>query len=1163
MREFGAPFDIQAVMRTVGPSACSRGLAYFESGAVLSLFSGLDDGDLVLIATVQGSELQPYSVTVYPGDALWEEARGGSSRVVGECTCPVGVNCKHVAAVMFAAGRMRPSGDVDAGAGAGAGAYAAGVGLGGQVADWELALNLRESGRGSARPDPPRVALLIEPRTRGGGQLALSMRPVLLGDRGRWVRSGISWRDMTYPSNHFPEGPVSLLKEILTQLGSGNAYYRSDPTTIDLVTFPSPRIWSVLGEARAASMPLISSVEGTAVELAQEIAQAGLDIHAEADADGRAEANANGRADVGVGVGAAAWSLRPEITVGGVPIESDMTLFGEPAHGVAWLTAPGEAGSTGNFDTGPTGDSDANFGVGPVGSVGSVGSDGARAASADGAAQILHLARLVRPLEAAPRRLISMSTPVTVPGADQRRFIRDYLPVIMSHLAVASRDGSVDLPRMQPGRLVMTVRRDRERLATVSWQWRYIWDSEPIYIPLGAADCPELRDADAEGALLATVLNIVHGILPLSRRGALGRELVPNATLSALDAVRFARNVVPKLSALDGVDTDISDDALAFREATAAPVVTVSGSVTTHTDWLGLTVTISVDGQEVPFADVFRALATGQELLVLPSGTYFLVDLPELQHLRALIEESWSLADRESESLPTSRYNASLWAELDAMGVLDEQARAWSASIRDLARISEIPSPPPPVDFTATLRPYQQAGYTWLSFLFDHQLGGVLADDMGLGKTVQSLAMMCRARAEKPGAAPFLVVAPTSVVPNWADEAGRFAPRLKAVQIMATEARRGAPLAEACAGADIVITSYALFRLEYEAYEAISWSGLLLDEAQQIKNHLGKGYRCARGLSVPFKVAITGTPMENNLMELWAMFSIVAPGLLGTPTQFAERYRNPIERGQDSERLVQLRRRIRPLLMRRTKSEVVSDLPPKTEQIMELELGPKHRRAYQRFLQRERRKVLGLIGDMDRNRFQIFRSLTLLRQAALDVALVDPDQESPPSTKLDALMELVESAAAEGHRMLVFSQFTRFLARARDRLDAASVSYCYLDGRTRNRAAVLDDFRSGSAPVFLISLKAGGVGLNLTEADYCVLTDPWWNPATEQQAIDRTHRIGQTKPVMVYRLVAKDTIEDKVMALSARKAALVASVMADGGIGTTGLTAADVRGLLD
>jgi SNF2 family DNA or RNA helicase len=311
-------------------------------------------------------------------------------------------------------------------------------------------------------------------------------------------------------------------------------------------------------------------------------------------------------------------------------------------------------------------------------------------------------------------------------------------------------------------------------------------------------------------------------------------------------------------------------------------------------------------------------------------------------------------------------------------------------------------------------------------------------------------------------------------------------------------------------------------------------------------------------------MAITGTPMENNLMELWSLLSVTAPGLFPSPSRFTDYYRTPIEKDRDVERLDQLRRRVRPLMLRRTKQQVLADLPDKQEQVIELELNPRHNRLYQTYLQRERQKVLGLLGDLAGNRFEIFRSLTLLRQASLDVALVDPKHGGKvPSTKLDAMLEQVAGIVGEGHRTLVFSQFTRFLDSARRRLDDAGIRYCYLDGSTRDRAAVVAQFKNGEAPVFLISLKAGGFGLNLTEADYCILLDPWWNPATEAQAVDRVHRIGQTKKVMVYRLVAKDTIEQKVMALKAAKGALFDSVMRDGAFGSASLNAADIRSLLE
>jgi SNF2 family DNA or RNA helicase len=337
---------------------------------------------------------------------------------------------------------------------------------------------------------------------------------------------------------------------------------------------------------------------------------------------------------------------------------------------------------------------------------------------------------------------------------------------------------------------------------------------------------------------------------------------------------------------------------------------------------------------------------------------------------------------------------------------------------------------------------------------------------------------------------------------------------------------------------------------------------VLLDEAQFVKNYRAKTYQSARRLRSDFKLAITGTPLENNLMELWALLSITAPGLFPHPDRFSEFYRRPIERAQDPLLMGRLRRRISPLMLRRTKERVASELPPKQEQIVEVVLQPKHMRIYQTHLQRERQKVLGLIDDLDRNRFTILRSLTLLRQLSLDPSLVDDIHAGVPASKIEVLCEQLGELVAEGHSGLVFSQFTGFLSKVRARLEEEDIDYAYLDGRTRNRSAAVERFRSGRVPVFLISLKAGGFGLNLPEADYCFLLDPWWNPATEAQAIDRTHRIGQTKTVLVYRLVARDTIEEKVMELKERKEQLFAAMFGDDALAAVPLSVTEIRALV-
>jgi SNF2 family DNA or RNA helicase len=641
------------------------------------------------------------------------------------------------------------------------------------------------------------------------------------------------------------------------------------------------------------------------------------------------------------------------------------------------------------------------------------------------------------------------------------------------------------------------------------------------------------------------------------------------AVLRNVAAARFTTDALPVLEQLEHLRIVTAGPAPDYSELTDSPLISVSTKGTDDGDWFDLGVTVTLGGEDVPFDQLFRALAAGEEHLMLSSGSYFRLDQPEFLQLRRLIEEARALQDHEGP-LRISRYQAGVWDELEELAAITEQANSWRRSVGGLLRFSELLDVPLPAGLNASLRPYQQDGFNWLAFLWEHGLGGVLADDMGLGKTLQAIALICQAknridapRKDETARLPFLVVAPTSVVPNWTAEIGRFAPGLRVTAVTDTLQRSGTDLAALTAGSDVVVVSYTLFRLDYEAYAAQQWAGLMLDEAQFVKNPATKASQNARRFPAPFKLAITGTPMENNLMELWSMFAITAPGLFPSSKNFADYYQKPVEKDGDAEKLAQLRRRIRPLMMRRTKELVAKDLPAKQEQVLELDLAPRHRTIYQRHLQRERQKVLGLLDDMDKNRFAIFKSLTTLRRLSLDASLVDEKYGSVPSSKLDALLEQLGDIVAEGHRALIFSQFTGFLGKAAARLDAEGIQYAYLDGKTRRRGQVIEQFKSGSTPVFLISLKAGGFGLNLTEADYVFLLDPWWNPASEAQAVDRTHRIGQTRNVMVYRLVAKDTIEEKVMALKEKKAKLFTAVLDDDAMFSSALSAEDVRGLFD
>ncbi|MGB3442346.1 MAG: SNF2-related protein [Actinophytocola sp.] len=733
---------------------------------------------------------------------------------------------------------------------------------------------------------------------------------------------------------------------------------------------------------------------------------------------------------------------------------------------------------------------------------------------------------------------------ITVPGTGLEKFTDEYYPRLRRLATVVSSDGSFTPPEISPPTLVLhAVYGDGHRLE-LWWEWAYrIGDRRAHTAPEGPVTAH--RDLAGESALLADLDD-----LPLERFGLRhGRRLKPGR-VRGIDTMLFTTEVLPLLDR-PGVLVEAVGEPPGYREVGDSLTIGLSATAMAgESDWFDLGVTIRAEDREVPFLDVFLALARDRSHLLLPDGAYFSLEKPELRALRDLIEEARSLHEASDGTLRISRYQAGLWDELTQLGVVERQAAAWKRAVNGLLSIESVPEVPVPATLTATLRPYQVDGFQWLAFLWAHRLGGILADDMGLGKTLQSLALICHADAD----APFLIVAPTSVVGNWAAEAARFAPGLR----VATVTKRGQPLD---ADADVVVTSYTLLRLDVEAYAAATWAGLIMDEAQYTKNHQSKVYQCLRRVPAEAKFAITGTPMENNLMELWSLTSITAPGLFPSPARFKDYYARPIEKENDTELLARLRRRVRPLMKRRTKEQVAKDLPPKLEQVLEVDLHPRHRKLYQTVLQRERQKVLGLLDDMDRNRFSILSSLTALRRLCLHAGLVDDEHAGMPSAKVDALVEQLRDVIDGGHRALVFSQFTGFLSIVRARLAAEGVEYCYLDGRTRNRADVLARFKDGAAPVFLISLKAGGFGLNLTEADYCFLLDPWWNPATEAQAVDRTHRIGQSRNVMVYRLIARDTVEEKVVALQRRKAQLFTNVMDDGEIFGPALTAEDVRGL--
>ena len=993
----------------------------------------------------------------------------------------------------------------------------------------------------------------------------LGARPMVMGKKGKWIRGSLTWDNLSWTPGTYNRGHRKILNALYALSATGQRYYSYTDHWLYLDNFENKALWDLLHEAQLSGLPLVCATDAqNPVLLSPTPAALEVDIR---------------RDDEGL-------LLTPLLVLNErLHRGAEFGFIGDPAHGAYTFTAPADPLATGR-----------QLVLAPV--------------TAQVSSEI---------------RALAVTGGFDIPADDEAAFLADYYPFLQQKLALTSHDGSFELPKTARPQLAVTISHQTDARITLAWEWQYVApaDTSPatgtaasddqaapagipaaatsaVVVGTGAADATEIvgaaaaeqpvlyrhplrptpgdtrfRDLTREADTLREVERTIASFAALWQPATpiSPARLLEHSELRGAVMINFLERSVPQLTEA-GIVVQVSADAPSYREADEAPVISLATTESTDTrDWFDLAVTVTIEGEDIPFDDLFRALATDQDLMILDSGTYFSLDRPELQQLRRLIEEARGLQESHAGTLGLSRFQADLWDELQLLGVVAEQAATWRSAVEGLSESAPIAERPLPPAVHATLRAYQQTGFDWLSFLYDHQLGGVLADDMGLGKTLQAIALIAHARDSQrardsenaqEGAArkPFLVVAPTSVVSNWATECARFAPDLATAAITQTAGKRGSSLQDVMGEADVVITSYTLFRLDFEEYDTQDWAGLLLDEAQFVKNHQSKAHVCARRLRTPFKLAITGTPMENNLMELWSLLSITAPGLFPSPSRFADYYRKPIETDADGERLAQLRRRIRPFMLRRTKAEVASDLPEKQEQVLELDLHPRHRKVYDMHLARERQKVLGLIEDMNANRFEIFRSLTMLRQLSLDASLYDAKYDSVPSTKLDALLELLEDTVAEGHRTLIFSQFTQYLGKARDRLDAAGISYSYLDGKTRNRAKAIRDFQEGSSSVFLLSLKAGGFGLNLTEADYVILLDPWWNPATEAQAVDRVHRIGQTKNVMVYRLVSKDTIEEKVMALKATKARLFESVMTDGAPAGTALTAADIRELL-
>jgi len=575
--------------------------------------------------------------------------------------------------------------------------------------------------------------------------------------------------------------------------------------------------------------------------------------------------------------------------------------------------------------------------------------------------------------------------------------------------------------------------------------------------------------------------------------------------------------------------------------------------------WFDLQFDLSTgSGERFSAAEVQRMLQSGQNHVRLKSGKVAVFNSSLVDDFQSVLRDC-NPQQRQPGSYRIAKAHAGyLEAAAAGAGFTVNAAanwRQWAQSQQGKVEITPLPLG----NLEGVLRNYQKHGTAWLNFLGSNGLGGILADDMGLGKTLQALAYL----RSQPG--PSLVVCPSSLVFNWQREAEKFTPERKVLVLEgAQRARRFAEIPEA----DLVLTSYPLLRRDAERYRQFAFSTVILDEAQHIKNPDTQNAQAAGMLRAARKFILTGTPVENSVRDIWSLMNFVMPGYLGDRDDFRERYELPIARQNDKETLARLAKRLRPFLLRRRKQEVAADLPQKLENVAYCELTEAQKEVYAALLQGARAQIDEATGEKNAGRAQMLMltALLRLRQASCDLRLLDKEGATATkaaSGKMELFNELLQEAVDGGHRVLVFSQFVSMLTLLRRELEGQGIAYCYLDGQTRDRMEEVDRFQNGDAPVFLISLKAGGVGLNLTAADTVIHFDPWWNPAVEAQATDRAHRIGQKNVVTAYKLISRGTVEEKILNLQRKKREIIDAAIENEEPLMEGLTMEEIRGLLE
>ncbi len=1082
------------IRQAVSAGSFDTAQRYFRTRRVLAV---AENADGVIEAQVQGTERRPYQQTI-----VLHRLAGGRTRIDGDCTCFVGHNCKHVAAALLAFRHQAKSPPL--------------------------------MGRNSNLPQPARPAEAAIP-----------------GDIMAWLRSLEAAQDV-----ESEEYPPTVRKRLLYVLGR-DAF---GGPVVNLQTIELRRDDSIAGLPRpqtvrslTGSQPhkFLRPSDKAILRRLPQYAATGLIEEVVATlraiiATGRGRWdrwNGPSLAEAEPVPGRIAWSLsddaRQRATLDLPPPLLPLRLS------VPWYVNP---------DTGAVGPVDTDL-----------------------------PARLVNAMLASPwlppeladkvRGEITRRVPNhTVPPPASFAAPEELRAPLLPRLCLVAGTLPIDPAAVAAGRYAAPAATPYPiPLARLEWCYG------PVTLPFQARPAVLVQDgrllrvvrdnaaeAEAERALRDLQFRpVAQHVPPHLRRSEPNEFMLLDADPGAW--IEFMLHDLPQLRDA-GWRIDVADD-FPVRIAPEAGEILVDLREGSGIDWFDLDLGVMVDGTRISLVPALLDLIAGNGLarrgqpdeaedmmpvlLPLPDGRLLPVPFARLQPFLGPLLELFDPAsiNAETGALRLARHNAADLALLEAesanAGIVWTGGEAVRALGRQLREHGGLPPCIVPARFLAALRPYQAHGLAWLQFLRTARLGGVLADDMGLGKTVQALAHLTIEQEAGRLDRPAIVVCPTSLVPNWAAEAARFAPSLRTLVLHGPDrATRFGEIGQH----DLVVTTYPLLSRDHAALVAQDWHVVILDEAQTIKNPLATTSKLARTLKARQRLCLSGTPLENHLGELWSLFDFLMPGFLGDRQFFGRRFRGPIEKGGDTDRQASLAQRVAPFLLRRTKAEVASDLPPKTEIAEAVEMGDAQRGIYEGIRLAMHTKVRAAIAKrgLAGSGIIILDALLKLRQSCCDprlLKLATAKAAKAGSAKLERLMELLPQLLEEGRRVLLFSQFTSMLALIQAELDGLGQPYVLLTGDTKDRTTPVRQFQAGKVPLFLISLKAGGVGLNLTAADTVIHYDPWWNPAVEDQATDRAHRIGQDKPVFVHRLITAGSIEEKMEVLKQRKQALAAGIL--------------------